>query len=88
MDFQGGVVREWEIDGGGRTLHRSRPLDSVAKRSPGGVVRQVGNGLVVAGESAQIVTVGSVAEDLERERERGTVGGWQEQRIDLDRWIC
>jgi len=41
---------------------------------------------VVTGEAAQIVTVGFDAEDLERET--GTVGGWQEQRIDLDRWIC
>jgi hypothetical protein len=49
-----------------------------------GVVRQVGNGLVVAGEAAQIVTVGFVAEDLERERVGQLVGG----RIDLDRWIC
>jgi len=47
----------------------------------------VGNGLVVAGEAAQILTVGFVAEDLERERESGTVGRWQEQRLDLDRWI-
>lgn len=37
--FKGGV-REWDIVGGGRTLHRSWPLDSAAKRSPGGVVRQ------------------------------------------------
>lgn len=32
----GGGVREWDIVGGGRTLHRSRPLDSAAQRSPGG----------------------------------------------------
>lgn len=50
-----------------------------------GVVTQVGKGFVVAGEAAQIVTVGFVAEDLERES--GTVGRWQEQRLDLDRWI-
>ncbi len=49
------------------------------KISAGGgwLVRQVGNGLVVAGEAAQIVTVGFVAEDLKRERERAgqLVGG-------------